>query len=343
MTCCPGGGHYNAAGTHAEREDPVALHLRGEAVGRRRQVPSLGAGGRGGQVVLEGVDKCLRMLHTDAESERLGLQQPSAPMEEAVDIAGGMPRSQHHGDALITVAVGIHHAADALVRPFRPHDKVHHTGGEMILAAISLDGGTHPGDDATETVGAYVGMGVEEDVGVGSMLHKTFQHVAHIATLGAAGIEFAVGIGACTAFSKAPVAVRVDPLLASDGGDVVFALRDVLSPIKDDRPQPHLQSPQGCKETRRTGTHDDDRRTGMAVAIVAVEVGRDILLPCPVDLDSRVIDQPPSARVKAAAQNSHMGEVGLMQREPVGHGTPHEVGRNVLLRGEVYVERLRHG
>ena len=63
-----GCGDDDPARAHAEREDPVALHLRGEAVGCRWQVLDIGRA-----MVLYLIDEALGMLHPYAEGKGLGL------------------------------------------------------------------------------------------------------------------------------------------------------------------------------------------------------------------------------------------------------------------------------
>ena len=108
------------------------------------------------------------------------------------------------------------------------HDKVGHTASEMVLATGTLDGAAHIGDDAPQPVGADMGMHVDHDVGVGTVLHKALQHATHVATLGRAGVKLAVAEGTCPTLAETPVAVGVDSLLPWYAGNVAPPLLDGL-------------------------------------------------------------------------------------------------------------------
>ena len=71
----------------------------------------------------------------------------------------------------------------------------------------------HIGDDAAQLVGADVSMGINDYGWVGTMFDKTVQHLLYVAALIAAGVQFAVGIGARPTFAKTPVTVMASSLV----------------------------------------------------------------------------------------------------------------------------------
>lgn len=215
----------------------MAINLRGEAVGRGGEVLHHLAAG---VAVLYAVDDALRVLDTDAEGEGLGFEKPAVASEELVDVAGGMARGEDDGLAAVFVALAVAHAAD-MNRAFAfLRDEIDDAGVEMIFAAVAFDGGTHVGDDAAELVGADVGMGINGDGGVGAVFDEAADDFLHVAAFGAAGVELAVGVGACAALAEAPVAVGVDLLGAGQLGDVGAAFLHRFAALDDDGLEPYL-------------------------------------------------------------------------------------------------------
>ncbi len=164
-------------------------------------------------------------------------------------------------------------------------------GCEVVFAAMSEDGVAHVGDDSAEAVGAYMGVGVDGDGGVGTVFDEALDDIGGVATLGAAGVEFAVGVGPGTALAEAPVAFGVDLAGAAEKGDVEGSLLDGLTAFDNDGTQTAFESPQGSKQSGRTGTDDNDRRFGVAVLIAAAIVGGDerfvaVEFDCGVETDA---------------------------------------------------------
>ena len=87
-------------------------------------------------------------------------------------------------------------AADALTK-----DKLHTHFFEVFA---------HIGDDLGQQIAADVGPRIAEDVDGGLMAHEGLVDAAHVATLGGARVELAVGVGASAAFAEAIVAVGID-------------------------------------------------------------------------------------------------------------------------------------
>ena len=135
-----------------------------------------------GTVVLYVVDEPLRMLYAHTHSERLGLEQPAVAVEELVDVAGRMACGKHNGFAFDSVAAGAEHSLDAVAVGDEAFDSV----SEVYLSAIAYNRLPHTGDDAAQAVGAYMCVGINHYLGVGTVLYKALQHVAYIAALGGA-------------------------------------------------------------------------------------------------------------------------------------------------------------
>ena len=192
-----------------------------------------------------------------------------------VDVAGGVSCGEDDGDAAVFVALGVENTADALFGSGTLDEEVGDMGREVVFAAMSEDGVAHVGDDAAEAVGAYMGVGVDGDGGVGAVFDEALDDIGGVATLGAAGVEFAVGVGSGTAFTEAPVAFGVDLTGAAEKGDIKGALLDGLTAFDNDGAQAAFESPQGSKQSGRSGTDDNDGRLVVAVLIAAAVVGGD--------------------------------------------------------------------
>ena len=75
----------------------------------------------------------------------------------------------------------------------------------MYLATTFYYAVTHVLYHARKLVGSYVGMRIGKDCGTCSMLAEDIEHALDAATFLAAGVELAIGIGACTTLAKAVV------------------------------------------------------------------------------------------------------------------------------------------
>ena len=181
-----------------------------------------------------------------------------------------------------------------------------------------LNGVTDIGYYSAQLVGANMGVGVDGNGRVGAMLNKTFQHVLDIAALVAAGVEFAVRVGACTPFPETPVAVGVHLLGASQLGDVVAAGVDRMTPFDDDGFQAKLQAAQGSEEACRASTDNNDLRAVVAVLVVAGIVGTGELLT-DIDVHRSVVEDASPAGIEAAAENLDMSDVGWRDTAFVRH------------------------
>ena len=132
-----GSRHDKASGTHTEGIDASLLHLRHEAVLRRRQVvatPLLA-------VVLDLINQLLRMLQADTDSQSLRLDRDTRGIEVTIDIPCGVAGRQDHRAHKGLAAVGLHPD-----HPAFPQDKAIHAGLEMYLASTTQDLLTHPLD-----------------------------------------------------------------------------------------------------------------------------------------------------------------------------------------------------
>ena len=328
-----GGGDDEAAGAHAEAIDAPAAALRGETVLCRRQpgAPTLTA------VVHDAVYHLAGVLEPDADGEALGLQLHALVMEHAVDIAGAMAGGEDDGAEDFLAGSGDN--ADGLVAT---QQQTVDTGLEAHLAAVLTDAVAHILDDARQTVGADMGMGGGEDVGAGAMLAEDGEDAAHVAALGGAGVELAVGVGAGTALAEGVVALRVDEALARDEGDILLALMDILAPLEDDGAQASLYQAQGSEEAGGTGSDDDDLGPALDIGVGYLLIGQRRGGLIDIDEQGEVDHDLPLTGIDAAARHPDALDAALGDAQLVGHAPAQQRVGGCHLRGYTEIELLEH-
>ena len=119
-----------------------------------------------------------------------------------------------------------------------------------------------------------MGMGIGENGRAGTVLHKNLQDAVGIAALFTTRIELSIAVSSCPTLAKAVVALGVNTLLGADARNVLLSLAHILSPLYDNWLETQLDKAQGCEQSTRSGTYDDNRRT---VADIAIDVGFKVL------------------------------------------------------------------
>jgi hypothetical protein len=128
----------------------------------------------------------------------------------------------------------------------------------------------------------------------------------NVAALGAASVEFAIGIGAGTAFAKTPVAVGVYYLGAGQPSNVQPAFFDGFAPLQEDGLDAQFEGAEGGKKAGRASPYNDNGRPVLAVLIGAMIVGGNIFLAA-IELHSGMVKNAATAGVKALSDNLNMG------------------------------------
>lgn len=291
-----GGRHHHAAGAHAEAVHSAAGHLPHHGVLGGREPAASALGG----VVLYPVYEVGGVFQADAYGQSLGLHLYVGGVEVAVDVAGGVPRSQDDAGGK-ELAVAAAYAAHLIAL----YDEGGHARLEVHFATAGEDGAAHVLYDARQAVGAHVGMCVHQYVGVGAVLHEDAEHLLAVAALLAARVELTVAVGPCPTLAEGVVALGVHALLGAYAGQVLLAFAHVLAAFHHYGAQPQLYQTEGGKEASRACSHDDD---GATLAHVGVMDGREELPPgllahegahCEVDVNC------PLPGVYAAAEHLH--------------------------------------
>ncbi len=135
--------------------------------------------------------------------------------------------------------------------------EIGHVGIKMHHAAERFDGLPQTADNAGEFIGANVGMGIDEDVRMGTVLDQPAEDFVDVASLVRAGVKLAVRVGAGAAFAKAVVGMGIDDAELLNVSERFSAGADILTALENDRAQPQLNEFQGGKIPRRTRTYND--------------------------------------------------------------------------------------
>jgi hypothetical protein len=170
-------------------------------------------------------------------------------------------------------------------------EEARHLGLEVYLSSITEDGVANGLNDLRKTIGTDMGMGIGQDGGGGSMLTEHPQYLVNGTAFLGAGIEFAVGVGACPTLAETIVALAVHLLGAGDHGQVFLAVMDILSPLQDDGTKAQLDEAQGGEESAGASTDNDNLRTvghimiGDGLEEVILDLLVDIHTEAKIDID----------------------------------------------------------
>ena len=268
-------------------------------------------------MILNLIDKFLRMFHTDTKGERLGLKKPAATGKKFVDVACRMSRGQHHGIPLNAISIGSNHTLHSPILD----DKTCYTGIEVVFSAMLNNCFTHTRDDGRQTVGTNMGVDINHDVGVGTMFNKESQHFGDIATFGRTRVKLTVAIGPCPTLAKTPVAIRIH-LFDSHQIDYIFLpFFHRLPSLHNDGSNSQLQRPQSRKQSRRTSTHNDYRlrvfrilKISSAIKVFPVHI---------THLYHAVIQNIATTTVDTAASDTKRGGCAFLRAQSTRHSTPH--------------------
>ncbi len=325
------GGHDEAARAHAERVDAAAVDLVDQRVGGRGQVFVAVRG-----VVLYGVDETLRVLDAHAHCEGLGFETHAAAVERVVDILGRVARGEHHGRALDRIAVR-RHAAQTPALDLEARD----LASEAYLSARGGDGAADVAYDARQTVGADMGMRLEEDLGRRAVEHERLQRLVVVAAFLAAREQFAVGEGARATLAERIVRVGVDVQIAVYEGYVLLAGQDLLAAFEQDGLEPQFDESQRGEEPR--GARADHDHLGRAAHVGIVEVhGRRLRLAVDEDLQREVDLHGAASRVDGPLQYARQGHVVTFDAQRAGSERRVEFRIGGLLRREYEGYGFRH-
>ncbi len=206
-------------------------------------------------MVLQTVDKVLRMLQTHSHGNAFGLQGNATVQKHGIDVSRRMPRGENHR-SLHLGAVGTGHSCATLA----VGDKSGNTCSETNLSAAALYGAADGLDNTRQAVGAYVRMGVDKYFPLRAVGMENAQNLLYRSALVASGIEFAVAVGSGSTLSEAVVGIGVDSAGAVHSHKVGSPAVDVLSPLQHDRPYAAFNKFQSREKACRTGAHDYSRR-----------------------------------------------------------------------------------
>ena len=170
--------HQDASRAHAEGEYSPVVHLLDERVlcSRHLRFPL--------SAVTDSVDERLGMLHAYSKCESLGLESPALPVEQFVNILGGVTRGKDHRAGL----EGHRSAVGPVCRSYRNHPvlspfNVGETGLEMIFASVGNDAFPYVRYESWQLVGPDVRVGVNENGRIRPEIDELIKDLAVVATL----------------------------------------------------------------------------------------------------------------------------------------------------------------
>src|SRR5690606_25387881 len=204
-------------------------------------------------MVLNGVDKLLRMFNANTQRKRLGLDSEPLIVKEVEDVAGGMTRSQDHCLTVQFVAVVCCHYSN----PAIANDQIRNPFTKVYDTTRFQDALPYGSNDARQPVSADVRMGIIQDVLRCAVRHKDIEYAPDVAPLVRPRIQLAIRIGASPSFTKAIVRVWVYNVMPVDRRQVATPLPHILAPFDNHRSESQLDQPQGSKQSCRTTPHDD--------------------------------------------------------------------------------------
>ena len=136
-----------------------------------------------------------------------------------------------------------------------------HLGLEMHLASTTEDGVAHVFYHSRQLVRADMRMGIGKDVCRSTVLTEYVKNLFDVATLLAAGVELAVGIGSCPTLTEAVVTLAIYLLRLRDLGKVFISLIHILSKLQYNGTIAKFNEFEGGKESAGSRTDDYHLRT----------------------------------------------------------------------------------
>ena len=108
-------------------------------------------------------------------------------------------------------------------------DQIRYPGLKVDFAAMRQDGFPDGFDHARQPVGSDMRMGIDQYILRSAVSYQQGQDFADVPPFMGAGVEFAIRIGAGSAFAKAVIGVRVHNAIAVNLPDILATGYDILS------------------------------------------------------------------------------------------------------------------
>ena len=206
-----------------------------------------------GRAVLDGVDEALGVLGPEADGEGLGLDRHPAVGGEALEeLAGAVPRGEHHPVGVEPCSVMEQHARGATLAG----EHVLDPGLEADLAATGEQLLAEAGHREREEVRSDVGLAVDQDALRRAVAGKGLDDLPDQRMVDA-GAELPVGVGPGAALAEVHVALRVEASVPHQAGDVLPSLHHLAAALEEDGRNAPLEEPERAEEARGPGPHDD--------------------------------------------------------------------------------------
>ena len=128
----------------------------------------------------------------------------------------------------------------------------------MNFAATAENRITYILNDARQSIGANMGMGIGENCSLCTVLTEDIEDLLYTTTFLGTGIEFAVGICPCTALAKTIVALGIHEMFTRNTSNVFLAVVDILATFDHNGSQSQFYQAQSSKESTGSCTNDND-------------------------------------------------------------------------------------
>ncbi len=141
-------------------------------------------------MVLNAVDQRLRMLHAYTQCKGFGLDADIAPVQQAINIAGGVARSQNSRVGKMLVIRGQFSGGRGgyAHNPAFFHDKISYILPKMHFAAILNNGLAEVLHHTGQFIGANMRMRFHQNIAFGAVFHQQAQGLLNAAAFGRTGV-----------------------------------------------------------------------------------------------------------------------------------------------------------
>ena len=106
---------------------------------------------------------------------------------------------------------------------------------EMKFTATLNNGLPHVFDNRGKNIGAYMRVGVDQNIITGSVEMKKLQDSFNISAFARTGVKFPVGKSASAAFAETIVRFGIQTFAPTQGSNILFPCADIFSTVYDNR------------------------------------------------------------------------------------------------------------
>ena len=288
-------------------------------------------------MVLNRIDKPLRMLDTHPHRKRFCLDTNPVIYQRLIDVMRRMACRQYDGRTGNSLPTKTH-TDDPPVMEF----ETGHPTSEMDFAAGVLDRPADIRNDTRKFIRTDMGMRFIEDLFGGTVKDERLQRLVVVAPFFAAGEEFPVGKGAGAARSESIIRIGIHRAVPVDACHVPFPFGDTFPAFKDDGFIAPLDKPQCGKKPCGAGPYDNHLRASAHLRIIEMH-GRRGRFVIGIEFECQVDPGLPLPCIDRAFDNPQQGDVPFIDACGTGRQRriPAHIGRHFGPEGQN--NGFRHG